>query len=80
MTVSRTSAAWFIASVIAQVPTAPAGSPDSVPMQAIGLFMQSCIQFAGDCDGLRSWAKRVGLQTLPISIQLRFLGGLPGIV
>jgi len=48
--------------------------------QVAGLFMQSCIQFAGDKDGLRSWAKQTGLKALPPAVQDRFLYGLPGVV
>jgi hypothetical protein len=48
--------------------------------QVAGLFMQSCLQFAGDKDGLRDWAKKTGLKTLPTEAQDQFLYGLPGVV
>ena len=48
--------------------------------QVAGLFMQSCIPFAGDSGGLRGWAKKTGLNALPAEVQQRFLYGLPGIV
>ncbi len=48
--------------------------------QAAGLFMQSCVQFAGNKDGVRDWAKKTGLKELPPGVQDRFLYGLPGVV
>lgn len=48
--------------------------------QVAGLFMQSCIQFAGDKEGVRNWAKQTGLQELPASVEGQFLYGLPGMV
>ena len=48
--------------------------------QVAGLFMQSCLQFAGDRDGLRGWAKQAGLKELPAPAQDQFLYGLPGVV
>ena len=48
--------------------------------QVAGLFMQSCVRFAGDKDGLRNWAKEIGLQELPAAAQALFLSGLPGVV
>jgi hypothetical protein len=54
--------------------------PDVAAKQVAGLFVQSCVQFAGDKDALRAWAKKTGLQELPPSAQDRFLYGLPGVV
>ena len=54
--------------------------PNVAAKQVAGLFMQSCIQFAGDKEGLRDWAKKTGLRELPPSAQDRFLYGLPGVV
>ena len=48
--------------------------------QAAGLFMQSCLQFAGDKDSLRAWAKNTKLRELSPTGQDIFLHGLPGIV
>jgi len=48
--------------------------------QAAGLFMQSCIQFAGDKKGLRDWARKNSLKELPTDVQEHFLYGLPGVV
>ena len=42
--------------------------------------MQSCIQFAGDKEGVRGWANKTGLTPLPAEGQKRFLYGLPGVV
>ena len=54
--------------------------PNVAAKQVAGLFMQSCIQFAGDKEGLRSWAKKTGLKELPAGGQDKFLYGLPGVV
>jgi hypothetical protein len=48
--------------------------------QVAGLFMQSCVQFAGDREGVRGWAKKSGLKQLPADVQEQFLYGLPGVV
>ena len=57
---------------------------DPVPVtnakQVAGLFMQSCLQYAGNRDGLRDWAAKTGLKTLPTAAQDQFLYGLPGVV
>jgi hypothetical protein len=53
---------------------------DAAAKQAAGLFVQSCIRFAGDKDGVREWAKKTGLKELPSGLQDRFLYGLPGVV
>jgi hypothetical protein len=53
---------------------------DAAAKQVAGLFMQSCIQFAGDKEGLRGWANRTGLTSLPSEAQKRFLYGRPGVV
>jgi hypothetical protein len=55
-------------------------APDAAAKQVAGLFMQSCIQFAGDREGLRGWANKTGLTSLPAEAQKRFLYGLPGVV
>ena len=55
-------------------------SPNATAKQAAGLFMQSCIAFAGDKEGLRGWAKKTGLKELPTTAQDQFLYGLPGVV
>jgi hypothetical protein len=75
------------------VATAPAAPDPAVPdpavpdpaaadaaAQVVGLFMQSCVRFAGDPDGLRAWAPKAGMQPLPAQGQQAFLYGLPGVV
>jgi hypothetical protein len=57
-----------------------ADAPNSSAKQVAGLFMQGCVQFAGDRDGLREWARKLGLQELPADVQEQFLYGLPGVV
>jgi len=76
---------WFIIAVIALL---IAGAPrpwagnllDTASAQVSGLFMQSCLQFAGDKDGLRQWARKIALPELPAAIRDRFLYGRPGFV
>ena len=47
--------------------------------QIVGLFMQSCVRFAGDPTGLRAWAVHAGgMRPLPTEGQQAFLYGLPG--
>ena len=47
--------------------------------QLAGLFMQSCVQFAGDARGLRQWTASIKLAPLPPPGQDAFLKGHPGI-
>jgi hypothetical protein len=47
--------------------------------QIVGLFLQSCVRFAGDPMGLRDWAVHAGgMRPLPAQGQQAFLNGLPG--
>jgi hypothetical protein len=62
------------------VPAHADDASDAAANQVAGLFMQSCIQFAGDKEGLRGWANKTGLTPLPADAQKRFLYGLPGVV
>jgi len=65
----------------AVAPGAHAADPASADAaaQIVGLFMQSCVRFAGDATGLRAWALHAGgLQPLPAQAQQAFLYGLPG--
>ncbi len=76
---------WFIVAVgggiTAGVTQLRAGGLlDTAAEQVTGLFMQSCMQFAGDKDGLREWAQKIALPELPAAIRDRFLYGLPGVV
>ncbi len=71
----------MIAGTMAASAPAVADEPPVVnAKQVAGLFMQSCVQFAGDRDGLRGWAKKTGLKELPGDVQDHFLYGLPGTV
>jgi len=65
---------------ILAVPVRADEAPVANAKQVAGLFMQSCLQFAGDTDGLRGWAKKTGLKELPAEAQDQFLYGLPGVV
>jgi hypothetical protein len=59
-------------------PGARAAEPSGAAAQVVGLFMQSCVRFAGDAAGLRAWAAQAGMQLLPAEGQQAFLYGLPG--
>jgi hypothetical protein len=70
-----------MACLVAVAASARAEDPPVVnAKQVAGLFMQSCVRFAGDKDGLRDWAKKNGLKELPPEVQDQFLYGLPGMV
>jgi len=70
-----------MAGLVVVAMSARADEPPVVNAQQLaGLFMQSCIQFAGDKDGLRAWAKKTGLKDLPAEAADNFLYGLPGVV
>jgi hypothetical protein len=71
-----TLAAWAACAM----PARADGPPDVNAKQVAGLFMQSCIQFAGDKDGLRNWARQTSLKELPRETADQFLYGLPGVV
>ena len=47
--------------------------------QLAGLFVQTCVQFAGDAKALRGWAQKTRFAPLPPDGQSAFLNGLPGI-
>jgi hypothetical protein len=57
--------------------TAHAATPDNAA-QLAGLFMQSCLPFAGDRVGLRNWAHQLNLAELPEQARAAFLHGAPG--
>jgi hypothetical protein len=60
-------------------PIAHAATPDNAT-QLAGLFMQSCVQFAGDRAGLRNWMRQLDLAELPEQARNAFLHGAPGMV
>ena len=75
---------WCIMAIAGMAVLTSSARADDPPIvaakQVAGLFVQSCLQFAGDKDGLRGWAKKTGLKELPAGVQDRFLYGLPGVV
>jgi len=77
----RTLTLFALGLALGHAAPAHADDPGAVnAKQLAGLFMQSCLRFAGDQDGLRAWAKQMGLQELPAEPRQRFLAGLPGTV
>jgi hypothetical protein len=59
--------------VLAQTPP-----NDPATAQAVGLFVQSCIPFSGDKDGLRNWIAARHLPQLPAPQAAGFLGSSGG--
>jgi hypothetical protein len=53
-------------------------SPVDNARQLAGLFMQSCMRFAGDRSGVRDWAHRTGLADVPEPARVAFLHGASG--
>ena len=58
---------------------ARAAEPDGA-VQLAGLFMQSCLTFAGDAAGLRQWARGMGLPEVSEPARRAFLNGADGTV
>ena len=60
----------------------PIGAAPAAPVdnarQLAGLFMQSCIRFAGDRGGLRDWARLNRLADVPEPARAAFLHGATG--
>jgi hypothetical protein len=48
--------------------------------QLAGLFVQSCVAFAGDAAGLRAWASQAGLAAVGEPGRTAFLHSVPGVV
>ena len=46
--------------------------------QLVGLFIQGCLEFAGNAPALRAWAKQTGLPQAPDQIRNAFLHGAAG--
>jgi hypothetical protein len=69
--------AWPALVLLALLAAAPARADEAA--QAVGLFMQSCVRFAGDSAGLRQWATATGLKPLPPGGQAAFLQNQRGI-
>jgi len=66
--------------MLAGAPAARADDPGrQSAVEVSGLFIQSCLRFAGDPTGLRAWAVAQKLPALPDAGQAAFLGGRPGI-
>lgn len=62
---------------LALLATAPAHAGEAD--QTVGLFMQSCVRFAGHTARLRQWATETGLKPLPPGGQAAFLQNQRGI-
>ncbi len=58
--------------------TFPALAASGAAPQFTGLFMQSCLSFAGNPADLRAWASRTGLPAVPEPGRRAFLHGAPG--
>jgi hypothetical protein len=56
----------------------PSAARADAAQQMVGLFIQGCLQFAGNPPDLRAWAKRNGLPPVPEQARATFLHGAPG--
>ena len=57
---------------------APDVARADAPQQLVGLFVQGCMPFVGNAAGLRAWAARTGLPSVPDPARSAFLQGAPG--
>ena len=55
-----------------------AGTAQDNAAELTGLFLQSCVRFAGNTKALRDWAGSTGLHELPPAGEQAFLQGAPG--
>ncbi len=65
----------LLASVLA---LAPACAKAGGAAELAGLFMQTCLPYAGDPEGLRAWAGKTGLPHVAEQARTAFLHGAPG--
>jgi hypothetical protein len=56
----------------------PGAARAGAPEELAGLFIQGCMEFAGDAPALRDWAKQTGLPPVPEQARAAFLRGVPG--
>lgn len=68
---------WLLAVAAATCCLAASPAQDNAA-ELTGLFMQSCVTFAGSRQGLRDWAAHTGLPELPPQGEQAFLYGEPG--
>ncbi|WP_428485295.1 NMCC_0638 family (lipo)protein [Rhodopila sp.] len=67
-----------MAALLVAALVAPATAHADAAQELAGLFMQSCLPYAGDPAGLRGWAKRIGLPHAAEQARVAFLHGAPG--
>lgn len=53
-------------------------APGGPEPEFIGLFVQGCMNYAGEVAALRAWASRTGLPAVPEPARAAFLHGAPG--
>lgn len=58
----------------------PALAASDPAEQLAGLFMQSCLVYAGDPPAMRAWARQTGLAEVPEPARGAFLHGASGMV
>jgi hypothetical protein len=75
------TAFWLLATVAvgSAVAALPTQNQDNA-RQAVTLFLKSCVEYPGDRDGLRNWARNAGLAQLGADGADKYLHGLPGMV
>ncbi len=67
----------FLAIVLAAPTQAADATPDPTTL-GVSLFLASCVGFAGDSTGLRSWVSHAGYPEVPADRADEYLEGMPG--
>ncbi len=75
----RTKKLLLIGALASAVPPAWAQVADRPTLQAVGLFQQACLPYAGYVHNLRQWAGGKNLRELPAPIAAHFLLGGKGV-
>ena len=70
----------ILLALLAPLPVMAQSRADVAAQQASALFVQSCVQHAGNPTLLRAWAAKIGLPALPDPGQAGFLKGAAGVV
>ena len=77
---SRTTRRLLIAAAVLVSAAMPSRAGPNGASDLAGLFLQGCLNFAGDPAGLRDWARQQKLAALPPSGAAAFLHGALGTV
>jgi hypothetical protein len=69
---------YLAAALLLALPAHAAPPGQQAARQLAGLFLQSCLPYAGDPPALHAWAHRMGLAQVPDPARRAFLHGNPG--